>query len=94
MSDDVTTNETDTPWEFYPDDDLREEPGMAAEDSAMHIEFPDRPVLPLLPETEAAVVHYLEDEDPEVPDTSLPKTSNEVTPGVEELLIRQHYMDS
>lgn len=85
----------DTPWEFYPDDDLREEPGNAAEDEAMHIIIPGALNIPLLPENEdedAEVVHYLDDEDPEIPDVSTPPVSDEITPGVEDLLVRQHYM--
>ncbi|NNF55105.1 MAG: hypothetical protein HKN03_11770 [Acidimicrobiales bacterium] len=83
----------DTPWEFYPDDDLREEPGKAAEDDAMHIMTPGALPGPFVPDDDdAVVVHYLDDEDPEVPDVSVPKASDEITPGVEDLLVRQHYM--
>ncbi len=89
------TNESsgDTPWEFYPDDDLREEPGNAAEDEAMHIMTPGALTGPPVPDDEdPAVVHYLDDEDPEIPDASVPPVNDEITPGVEDLLVRQHYM--
>lgn len=83
----------ETPWEFYPDDDLREEPGKAAEDEAMHVEFVQ--ALPTLPIDEpGAVVHYMDDEDPEIPDTSIPPAVTDVTPEVEDLLIQQHYMSA
>lgn len=91
----TSESDGDTPWEFYPDDDLREEPGNAAEDEAMHIITPDALNIPMVPEDEdddPVVVHYLDDEDPEIPDVSTPPVSDEITPGVEDLLVRQHYM--
>jgi len=84
------TPPAETPWEFYPDDDLREEPALAAEDDAMHVEFVDG--APFIPSPPAAVVHYLDDEEPEVPDSSVEPPTNDVTPQVDALLIQQHYM--
>ncbi|MFW2380910.1 MAG: hypothetical protein ACN4GZ_04055 [Acidimicrobiales bacterium] len=84
------TPPAETPWEFYPDDDLREEPALAAEDDAMHIEFVDG--APFYPSPPATVVHYLDDEEPEVPDSSIEPQTNDVTPQVDALLIQQHYM--
>ncbi len=81
----------ETPWEFYPDDDLREEPGEAPEDEAMHVEFVDKG--PKLPDAPPVVVHYLDDEEPEVPDVSQPRETSDVTPEVDALLIQQHYLD-
>ena len=81
----------ETPWEFYPDDDLREEPSMAAEDAAMHIES-TQPSSEIPADENPPVVHYMEDEEPEVPDLSVPSVGEESTPEVEDLLIRQHYM--
>jgi hypothetical protein len=84
------TPPAETPWEFYPDDDLREEPVGAPEDEAMHIEYVDgAPDLPVIPD---AVVHYLDDEEPEVPDRSVPPSSDDITPRVDALLVQQHYM--
>ncbi len=80
----------ETPWEFYPDDDLREEPGEAIEDQAMHIEFVDKS--PIIPSGEAPIVHYLDDEEPEIPDRSEPREQTDVTPAVDALLIQQHYI--
>lgn len=88
----------DTPWEFYPDDDLRPEPAVAAEDAAMHIDagiptLIERPT-ERVGEGEVEVVHYFEDEEPEVVDVSAPAPDNEHEPEVEDLLIRQHYLPS
>jgi hypothetical protein len=84
------TPAAETPWEFYPDDDLREEPAEAAEDQAMHVEFVEGALnVPGNPDT---VVHYLEDEEPEVPDVSIPPGHDDVTPQVDTLLVQQHYM--
>ncbi len=84
------TPPAETPWEFYPDDDLREEPAGAAEDDAMHVEFIDgAPYIPTAPD---AVVHYLDDEEPEIPDRSVRPQPNDFTPRVDALLVQQHYM--
>lgn len=81
----------ETPWEFYPDDDIREEPEPGAEDAAMHIEATG--VFPVIPPAEIEpIVHYMDDEDPEIPDLSEPVNSSDATPEVEDLLIAQHYM--
>ncbi|NNE96163.1 MAG: hypothetical protein HKN24_09070 [Acidimicrobiales bacterium] len=80
----------ETPWEFYPDDDLREEPAPAAEDDAMHVEFVDG--TPFTPASPDAVVHYLDDEEPEIPDRSIPRVVDDETPQVDALLVQQHYM--
>ena len=92
MSDFIEPRSTpETPWEFFPDDDIREEPEPAAEDAAMHIEVTN--VFPVIPPAEIEpVVHYMEDEDPEIPDLSEPVIPSDRTPEVEDLLIRQHYM--
>lgn len=82
--------QAETPWEFYPDDDLREEPGEATEDQAMHVEYVEKS--PQLPRTPPVVVHYLDDEEPEIPDVSQEQTTNDVTPEVDALLIQQHYV--
>ncbi len=84
------TPPAETPWEFYPDDDLREEPAEAAEDQAMHVEFVEGPLY--VPTNPDAVVHYLEDEEPEVPDLSVSPRPDDVTPQVDTLLVQQHYM--
>jgi hypothetical protein len=84
------TPRAETPWEFYPDDDLREEPAEAAEDLAMHVEFVEGAIR--VPSTPSAVVHYLDDEEPEVPDSSIPPDHHDVTPQVDDLLVQQHYM--
>lgn len=81
----------ETPWEFYPDDDLREDPEMAAEDAAMHVET-TRVISEVPPDDLPQTVHYLDDEEPEVPDHSEPRSNKDTTPEVEDLLIRQHYM--
>lgn len=82
-----------TPWEFLRDDDQREDPPAPAEEAALHVErlleITDEPAAP----ADDAVVHYLEDEQPEIPDGSAPVQDRDVTPEVEDLLIRQHYMD-
>jgi len=81
----------ETPWEFYPDEDGREATAPAAEDAAMHV----MPVgLDPLPEAEDTdvVVHYLEDEHPEVADVTEAPVDTDTTGDVEDLLIRQHYL--
>lgn len=82
--------QAETPWEFYPDDDLREEPGEAVEDQAMHIEFVDG--VPRMPSAMPMTVHYLDDEEPEVPDVTAPRPTDDITPEVDALLIQQHYV--
>jgi hypothetical protein len=84
----------ETPWEFFPDDDIRKEPEQPAEDAAMHIETSEGPI-PLSErpsEDPGEVVHYLEDEDPEIADVSEVAERDDSTPEVEDLLIRQHYL--
>lgn len=80
----------ETPWEFLPDDDLRSSAPRSAEDEAMHViglgADPDDD------DGDDVVVHYLEDEHPEIPDPTQPVDDDEHTPQVQELLIRQHYM--
>ncbi len=93
----------ETPWEFLPDDDIREEVDRErlppAEADAMHIETrpprldPDIDLSLSEPDEEPeAVVHYFDDEDPEIPDVSEPEPADDETPEVEDLLIRQHYL--
>jgi hypothetical protein len=93
----------ETPWEFLPDDDVREELALEvpppAEAAAMHVETRPPSLDPDLEQSVAdrgeapsEVVHYFADEHPEVPDTSEPQAPTDVTPEVEELLIRQHYL--
>lgn len=84
-------SQPETPWEFYPDDDEREPP-RPAEERAMHIERPERSVVSN--DDIDVTVHYLDDEDPEVPDTTRPPETTDVTPEVEDLLIWQHYLPS
>lgn len=82
----------ETPWEFLPDDDADEPEGRSAEDEAMHLVGLGMPVVdPEVPETDV-VVHYLDDEHPELPDKSVKQRRDDETPEVESLLIRQHYM--
>jgi len=81
----------ETPWEFLSYEDGREGPPQAAEDAAMHV----MPIgLDPTPELEAedVVVHYLEDEHPEVPDVTETPVDTDTTGDVEDLLIRQHYL--
>jgi hypothetical protein len=81
----------ETPWEFFPDEDVREGPPPPAEDAAMHL----MPVgLDPIPDGEESdvVVHYLEDEHPEIPDVSETPIDTDTTGDVEDLLIRQHYL--
>lgn len=93
----------ETPWEFFPDDDVRDELSAEelppAEADAMHVETApprlDREPGGSAPRPADAdpVVHYFADEHPEIPDTSEPPTADpDRTPEVEELLIRQHYL--
>ena len=93
----------ETPWEFLPDDDIREEVAREqlppAEADAMHIETrpprldPDIDLSLSEPDDEPEeVVHYFADEHPEVPDVSEPDLPSDETPEVEDLLIRQHYL--
>ena len=93
----------ETPWEFLPDDDIREEVAREqlppAEADAMHIETrpprldPDIDLSLSEPDEEPEeVVHYFDDEHPEVPDVSEPDLESDETPEVEDLLIRQHYL--
>lgn len=80
-----------TPWEFLPDDDQRIDPAVAPEEAAMHIEDPDGTAASI-DEDPFVVVHYDSDEHPEVIDRSEPTSSDDGTPSVEELLVRQHYL--
>ena len=81
----------ETPWEFLSEDDQRRPMPPGAEDAAMHVigfgdddEEEDG--------EEKVVVHYLEDEHPEIPDPSEPVEDNEHTGTVQDLLVRQHYL--
>ncbi len=92
-------SDPETPWEFLPgDDDVDSyaDERLPAEESAMHLET-ERPRRSRrsrrrVSADDAVVVHYLDDEEPEVPDRSVRRSSNETTAEVEELLIRQHYL--
>ena len=83
----------ETPWEFFPDDDSRVDPGESAEDSAMHVVGTEKVAQPE-EEAEDVVVHYLEDEHPEVADKSAPRAASEEPGEVEDLLIRQGFEHS
>jgi hypothetical protein len=79
-----------TPWEFLPEDEQLGEPEPPTEEAAMHVETVDDSGAD---DNELnVVVHYLEDEQPEIPDRSVPDEPSDVTPDVEDLLIRQHYL--
>lgn len=93
----------ETPWEFLPDDDIRDELAKEelppAEADAMHVETAPPPpesafdlTIDKPPAKADEVVHYFPDEHPEVPDRSEPRAVAEETPEVEDLLIRQHYL--
>lgn len=81
----------ETPWEFLEDDEITVELAPAAEDAAMHIEIPGRRSV-TEPEQSEVVVHYLDDEHPEVADVSAVPEKAETTAEVEDLFIRQHYL--
>lgn len=83
----------ETPWEFLPDDEVDEDgEELSAEETAMHIEVPgERKPLPHA--DPPVVAHYMPDEQPEVYDPTEPVEEMERTPDVDEILIRQHYID-
>lgn len=93
---------TETPWEFLTDPDERLDAGVdapvSAEDAAMRVEATTNSRQPLddTPDSDdlddPVVVHYLDDEEPEVPDVSLAPVNTDVTTDVEDLLIQQHYL--
>ncbi len=93
-------SDPETPWEFLPgDDDVDSyaDERLAAEESAMHVESDDPSPLSRrrarrVSTEDAVVVHYLDDEEPEVPDRSVRRKPTDETPEVEELLISQHYL--
>ncbi len=83
----------ETPWEFIPDDEtFVEELSLPAEEAALHVVDPDGKA-PLPRSDPPVTVHYMDDEEPEVPDVSQIIEREEVTPEVDALLIRQHYID-
>ena len=93
----------ETPWEFLPDDDVRDELAQEerppAEADAMHVETAPprldqdgRSDRTGSTEEGGTVVHYFADEHPEIPDTSEPRPASDETAEVEDLLIRQHYL--
>jgi len=80
----------ETPWEFLSEDEQRRPMPPGAEDAAMHVigfgtDGDDE-------DEDKVVVHYLEDEHPEIPDPSEPVEDTEHTANVQDLLIRQHYL--
>lgn len=85
----------ETSWEFLPHDEDEvddDDEFLCAEEEAMHIEDPEerKP----LPRTDPPVTaHYMPDEQPEVYDPTEPVAEMERTPDVDEILIRQHYID-
>lgn len=83
----------ETSWEFLPDDESDDDDELpSAEEDAMHIEDPqERKPLPRADPPVTA--HYLPDEQPEVYDPTEPVEELERTPDVDEILIRQHYID-
>ncbi len=87
---DETVNQP-TPWEFLPDDDQPRAPVVAAEEAALHIEVPEEPVM-TESENEPVTIHYLDDEEAEVPDSSVTVEPIESTATVADLLTRQHYL--
>ncbi len=90
------TANPETPWEFLDEDQRDVVPNVSAEEAAMHVvDALSESALSesTLSEADpAVVVHYREDEHPEVPDRSIPVDSEEKATDVEDLLIRQHYL--
>jgi hypothetical protein len=81
----------ETPWEFFPEDVRPREPVVAPEEAAMHVEHDESVDTP--PGMDPyVVVHYNDDEHPEVVDRSEPVVSDDNTPPVDSLLARQHYL--
>ncbi len=85
--------EPDTPWEFLTDDDDRVDEAPTAEEAAMHVEKRRWSWSDVPPGRGTPTVHYLEDEDPEIPDRSETTRRRDETEPVDELLKRQHYTE-
>lgn len=89
----VAADSAETPWEFLPGDDevdSYDDNGPGPEELALHVET--RRSRRLLGDADRQIVHYLDDEEPELPDRSVRSRVDESTSEVEELLIRQHYL--
>ncbi len=91
----VADDSSETPWEFLPGDDevdSYDENGPGPEELALHVETPRR--RRVLGEADLQTVHYLDDEEPELADRSIRgRNDDDSTPEVEDLLIRQHYLE-
>lgn len=85
-------SEPETPWKFLEHDDDPEPTDRPAEETAMHIDFPDAAVIEPGDGRTEQTVHYFDDEVPEVPDPTVRQRPDDRTPAVDELLIRQHYI--
>ncbi len=96
LSEDSTASDDDTatPWEFLPGDDevdSYEDTGLSAEEQALHVE--SKRARRILGEADRQTVHYQDDEDPETPDRSVRSPRNASPSEVDDLLIRQHYLE-
>ncbi|MEZ5342077.1 MAG: hypothetical protein R2706_11695 [Acidimicrobiales bacterium] len=83
----------ETPWEFLPGDDevdSYDDGGLCSEEAAMHIE--SKRIPRVIGQAEQLTVHYLDDEEPELPDRSVKPKKVKDLPAVTDLLTRQHYL--
>ncbi len=91
----VAEDSSETPWEFLPGDDevdTYDDNGPGPEERALHVERKRK--RRLVGDADRQTVHYLDDEEPELPDRSVRRRKDtDTTAEVEELLIRQHYLD-
>ncbi len=91
----IPADSSETPWEFLPGDDeidSYDDNGSSAEELALHVEA--KRARRIVGDAERQTVHYLDDEEPEIPDRSVRGRVQDSTAEVEDLLIRQHYLDA
>jgi hypothetical protein len=92
MSDSNDRNEQlETPWEFLDDDGERAPSAQPAEEAAVHLIEPFVEWRDLPDDGDRDVVHYLDDEEPEIPDRSKRTRNRQPPRPCDELLIMQHY---
>ncbi|MEZ5230167.1 MAG: hypothetical protein R2710_26930 [Acidimicrobiales bacterium] len=91
----VAAGSSETPWEFLPGDDevdSYDDNGPGPEERALHVQR--KKSRRLIGDEDEQIVHYLDDEEPELPDRSVSRRrSSDTTAEVEELLVRQHYLE-
>jgi hypothetical protein len=84
----------ETAWDFVWVDGERPPSPIPAEEAAVHVrEFVEQSPVDWSDTPVDAIVHYLDDEEPEIPDVSVRVRNLEITAPCDEVLARQHYIE-